>query len=224
MKRILWTFLICSQFLFGADYSKPEKSSHSVKMQTLVGETAINNVLMSYFSGTHEITVEKIGSIVLTVNNLGIDIRGKDDVVFGYDLVLASNFQSELSHIAGGAIRGEMPIRGAISLLELKDAFAVVMNLGDVIDKILEQHHVTDFPIVSSLKSFFSPSNGGVELWRQKYSTLLDAYVNKLEKPLDLSVAEKELTFSVGEVEDNVALDLTLLMESEKQHFWIEKK
>lgn len=224
MKRILWIFLICSHFLFGADYGKPERSSLSVEMRTLVGETAINNVLMSYFSGTHEIVAKNVGTIVLTVNNLGIDIRGKDDVVFGYDLMLASDFQSELSHIAGGAIRGEMPIRGAISLQELKNAYVVVMNLNEVMGKILEQFHVTNLPIVSSLKTFFSPSNGVVELWRQKYSTLLDAYVNKLEKPLDLAIAEKELTFSIGEIEDNIAVDLKLQLESERQYFWIEKK
>lgn len=223
MKRILWIFLICSHFLFGADYGKPERSSLSVEMRTLVGETAINNVLMSYFSGTHEIVVKNVGTIVLTVNNLGIDIRGKDDVVFGYDLLLASDFQSELSHIAGGAIRGEMPIRGAISLQELKDAYVVVMNLNEVMGKILEQFHVTNLPIVSSLKTFFSPSNGSVELWRQKYSTLLDVYVNKLEKNLDLSIAGKELAFSIGEIEDNIALDLELQLESERQYFWIEK-
>lgn len=222
MKRILWIFLICSHFLFGADYGKQERSSLSVEMRTLVGETAINNVLMSYFSGTHEIVVKNVGTIVLTVNNLGIDIRGKDDVVFGYDLLLASDFQSELSHIAGGAIRGEMPIRGAISLQELKDAYVVVMNLNEVMEKILEQFHVANLPIVSSLKTFFSPPNGTVELWRQKYSTLLDAYVNKLEKPLDLAIAEKELTFSIGEIEDNIAVDLKLQLESERQYFWID--
>lgn len=223
MKRILCILLICSHFLFGADYFKPERISLPIKMQTLVGETAINNVLMSYFSGTHEIDVDNIGTIVLTVNNIGIDIRGKDDVFFGYDLILASNFLSELSDIAGGAIRGEIPIQGAVSLRELQDAYVIVMNLGEVVDKILEHYHVTNVSIVSSLKNFFSQTNGAVELWKQKYSTLLDAYVNKLEKPLDLVIAEKELTLSIGEVEDNISLDLKLLLESEKQYFWIEK-
>lgn len=118
--------------------------------------------------------------------------------------------------------RGEMPIRGAISLQELKDAYVVVMNLNEVVGKILEQFHVTNLPIVSSLKTFFSPSNGTVELWRQKCSTLLDVYVNKLEKNLDLSIAGKELTFSIGEIEDNIAVDLKLQLESERQCFWID--
>ena len=222
MKRILCILLIYSHFLFGADYFKPERTSLPIKMQTLVGETAINNVLMSYFSGSHKIAVDNIGNLVLTVNNVGIDIRGKDDVVFGYDLVLASDFQSELSNIAGGVIRGEMPIRGAISLLELKEAYVIVMDLSEVVGKILEQYHITNSPIVSLLKSFFSPSKGMVELWRQEYSTLLDAYVNKLEKPLDLSIVEKELDFSIGEIEDNIALDLKLQLESERQYFWID--
>lgn len=222
MKRILCILLICSHFLFGADYFKPERISLPIKMQTLVGETAINNVLMSYFSGSHEIAVDNIGNLVLTVNNVGIDIRGKDDVVFGYDLVLAPNFLSELSDIAGGVIRGEMPIRGAVSLQELKDAYVVVMDLSEVVGKILEQYHITNSPIVSSLKSFFSPSKGMVELWRQKYSTLLDAYVNKLEKNLDLAIVEKELALSIGEIEDNISLDLKLRLESERQYFWID--
>lgn len=220
--RILCTLLICFHFLFGADYYKPKKSSLSVKMQTLVGETAINNVLTSYFSGTHEVDVERLGTIALTVNNLGIDIHGKDDVVFGYDLVLASDFQSELSNITGGVIKGEMPIRGAISLLELKEAYVIAMNLSEIMGKILDQYHITNPLIVSPLKTFFSPSNGMVELWRQEYSTLLDAYVNKLEKPLDLSIVEKELDFSIGEIEDNIALDLKLQLESERQYFWID--
>lgn len=62
MKRILCILLIYSHFLFGADYFKPERISLPIKMQTLVGETAINNVLMSYFSGSHEIAVVILGT------------------------------------------------------------------------------------------------------------------------------------------------------------------
>lgn len=193
-------------------------------MQTLVGEAAINNVLMAHFAGTHKIPVNGLGNITLTVNNIGIDIQNKDDIVVGYDLVITSDFLSDISKISKGVIKGEIPFKNAITIREsnFKDAYIAVMTFGNILESILSLAGITDNVISNSIKSHFVDINGEIELWRQQYSVLLNNYVNNFGKKLDLSATNVDLSYHVNGNDDNIEINLKMDIESEKQYFRME--
>lgn len=226
MKKIVLTIVISIVALWADDYDKVEKKSASIKMQTRVGEAAINNVIMSFFSGKHVIPVKGLGNIILIVNNLGIDIQGKNKVVFGYNMTITSDFLSDISNKTNGLIEGEVPFKDAIMVREsdVNDAYITVMSIGKTLDLIFSLAGITNNTVVSSIKDFFSNINGEIELWKQKYSSLLNNYIKQSEPVLDISVKNVNLAYSIGEIDDHVEINLEIDLESEKQYFWIEGK
>lgn len=220
MKNFILTLLLFIGFIFGSDYEQEEIKTATVKMQTLVGETAINNVLMSYFAGKHEIPIKDLGNITLIVNDIGIDIQKKNEMVFGFDMVLTSDFQSEISNITNGLIKGHINIDGAISIQELKNAYIFLLDLNEAIETILFKYGISDTEIVLAIKKFFSNVDNKIELWKQEYSTLLNTYANKGAELLDITIVDTpKLILSVGEISDNISVDLELKIQSEKQYF-----
>mgnify|MGYP003536969781 CR=1 FL=1 len=223
MKNFILTLLLCIGFIFGSDYEQEEIKTATVKMQTLVGETAINNVLMSYFAGKHEIPIKDLGNITLIVNDIGIDIQKKNEMVFGFDMVLTSDFQSEISNITNGLIKGHINIDGAISIQELKNAYIFLLDLNEAIETILFKYGISDAEIVLAIKKFFSNVDNKIELWKQEYSTLLNTYANKGAELLDITIVDTpKLILSVGEISDNISVDLELKIQSEKQYFKLD--
>ena len=208
--------------LFAEDYGKPLEASSKVKMQTLIGETAINNVLNAYFVGKHEIPVNGLGTVIVTVNNLGIDIQGKDDVVFGYDLTIVSDFSPEISKITGGLIKGSIPFKDAFSVQEVQKAYVTFMSLNKTLDAILASYGIKSDPVSRAIKKVFETSDGMIELWRQEYSSLISASLKDAVSSLDLSLVSRKLTYSVGGMADYIVIDLELNIKSNQQCFWME--
>jgi len=222
MKKILWIVLLFETVLFAEDYGKLLDTSSTVKMQTLIGETAINNVLNAYFVGKHEIPVNGLGTVTVTVNNLGIDIQGKDDVVFGYDLTIASDFSSEISNVTGGLMKGSIPFKDAFSVQEVQNAYVTFMSLNKTIDAILVSYGIKNNSVSTAIKKVFETSDGMIELWRQEYSSLISASLKDAASSLDLSLVSRNLTYSVGGMADYIVIDLELNIKSNQQYFWIE--
>ena len=222
MKKILWIVLLFETVLFAEDYGKLLDTSSTVKMQTLIGETAINNVLNAYFVGKHEIPVNGLGTVTVTVNNLGIDIQGKDDVVFGYDLTIASDFSSEISNITGGLMKGSIPFKDAFSVQEVQNAYVTFMSLNKTLDAILVSYGIKSNSVSTAIKKVFETSDGMIELWRQEYSSLISASLKDAASSLDLSLVSRNLTYSVGGIDDYIVIDLELNIKSNQQYFWIE--
>lgn len=224
IKKIVMTIAISIAIIWAADYDKAEKKSASIKIQTRVGEVAINNVIMSYFAGKHEIPVDGLGNITLVVKSMGIDIQGEDKIAFGYDMTITSDFLSEISNISNGLIKGEIPFKDVIIVREssLNDAYVTVMSIGKTLDAIFSLAGITNNSITSTIKKFFSNIDGEIELWKQEYGVLLNSYVSKSEQLLDISVKNVEMSYSIGKVEDNVEINIKMDLESEKQYFWID--
>ncbi len=238
MKKIILTIAFVVATLWADDENNNSRiKSAVVKMQTLVGETAVNNILKAYFAGKHEISVKDMGNITLTLNDekFGIDIQENDDIVFGYDMTITSDFQSSLSNISGGRISGELNIKGAISaktvkrvadnaVEKTKSAIVILLDLNSAIEKMLNKHGIKEVPIMSAIKDFFlkkeAEIDGKIELWRQEYSTLLNVYINKVEAPLDLKILDVNLNLSLNN--DNIVVDFEAEIQSEKQYFWME--
>ena len=219
------------------DIDNPGIKSVVVKLQTQVGETAVNNVLNAYFAGKHVIHIKDKGNVNITLNGdkFGIDIQENDDVVFGYDLTITSDFQSSLSQISGGRINGELNINGAISaktvkrtienaVEKTKNAVVVLLDVNSIIEKILNKHGIKEVPIMSAIKDFFvkkeSQIDGKMELWRQDYSSLLNTYVNKVEDNFDLKITDMKLGLALEN--DNIVINFEVVVQSEKQRFWFE--
>lgn len=224
IKKIVIMIVISIALIWAADYDKAEKKSASIKIQTRVGEAAINNVIMSYFAGKHEIPVDGMGNITLVVNKLGIDIQGEDKIALGYDMMITSDFLSEISNMSNGLIKGEVPFKDVIMVREsdLNDAYVAVMSIEKTLDIIFALAGIKNNAVTGSIKKFFSNINGEIELWKQEYGALLKKYVNKSEQILDIAVKNVEMSYSVGKIEDNVEINLEMNLESEKQYFWIE--
>ena len=246
MNKILSIVLLCVGFVFAINFEKPETVTKTVKMQVLVGETAINNILNAYFAGTHEIPVKNMGNIKLIVNYIGIDIQnnnqGKADVVLGYKMTITSDFSSSISKISNGLIKGTLNINGALSTQEVKhaidngveqtkNAIVILLDLNDAIERILNKYGVTETPVISAVKQFFTKTNDKItttndniqkkiELWHQDYSTLLDYYVNKAQTVFDLAILSKSIKTSLEN--DNVVINFEATIQSEKQYFTIE--
>ena len=210
MKKIALLMFTFISFLFADNYSTPFRKSGTIKMQTLVGEAAINNVLTAYFAGSHKISIAGNDDVLLEINKLGIDIQGKNEVVLGFDMKVND-------HVIEGAI----PIQGAFLVQQTKKAYVILMNLGDAIEDILTTHGVSTQSVKSAIKSFFSPfEETTVELWRQTYGALLDNYFNKLEKKYDLSVTkDPQIELLIGNEPNSIAVHLEMELESEKQYF-----
>ena len=167
---------------------------------------------MARFGGRHALSVAGQDNIILFVNKLGIDIQGKDEVVFGFDLEIGNNI-----------VKGDIPVRGAFSIRQLADAYVVLMNLNDVLEDVLTGYGINSLPIKSAVKTFFSSADGKIELWRQKFGALLDNYFNNLEKKYDLFVAdEPNIELLIGDKPDNIAINLEMVIKSEKQYFWVD--
>lgn len=210
MKKIVLLTFIFVSLLFADDYKTPSRESGTIKMQTLVGEAAINNVLTAYFAGSHKISIAGHDEVILVVNKFGIDIQGKNEIVLGFDMKVNDN-----------VIEGAIPIQGTFLVRQTKNAYVVLMNLGDAIENILTAHGVSTQPVKSAIKSFFSPfEETMVELWRQTYGALLDNYFNKLEKKYDLSVTkDPQIELLIGDEPNSLAVNLEMELESEKQTF-----
>lgn len=218
IKKIFAITMFSAALIMGA-----EVKSGTVKMQTRIGETAINNVLDTYFAKTYEIPVKGMGNISLKVNSFGVDIQGKNAVAVGYDMVITSDFLSQISNISHGLIKGEIPYKDAIMVREsdLKDAYVTVMGITNTLDAILSLAGITDNVITSSIKNALSNAKGEIELWRQQYSLLLEGYMKSAASNFDIEIKDVDLSYSVGDVADNVVITLKLDIESEKQHFWV---
>lgn len=210
MKKIVLLITIFVSFLFADDYTTPSKKSGTIIMQTLVGEAAINNVLTAYFAGSHKISIAGHDDVILEVNKLGIDIQGKNEVVLGFNLKVNDE-----------VIEGAIPIPEAFLVRQTKNAYVVLMNLGDAIENILTAHGVSTQSVKSAIISFFSPFEGTmVELWRQTYGALLDNYFNNLEKKYDLIVTKSpQIKLLIGNEPNSIVINLAMILESEKQTF-----
>ena len=239
IKKLLFFVMFFVAILWAEDDDNNNLGIKSavVKLQTQVGETAVNNVLNAYFAGKHVISIKDKGNINITLNGnkFGIDIQENDDVVFGYDLTITSDFQSSLSHISGGHINGELNINGAISaktvkrtienaVEKTKNAVVVLLDINSIIEKILNKHGIKEVPIMSAIKDFFvkkeSQIDGKIELWRQDYSTLLNTYVNKIEDNFDLKITDMKLGLALEN--DNIVVNLEAEIQSQKQYFLID--
>lgn len=220
--------------LFAKDDGNEQSKAFPIKMQTRVGEAAINNVLMTYFGGSHEILVKDKGSIELIIKNMGIDIQKNKEVVFGYDMTIVYTFMPEKSEIHLG---GNISIKGAISLKTVKrtienavdkveSAVVVLLDLNRTVEVVLNKHGITNVPVMMAIKEFFARKklliDDKIELWHQDYSSLLNAYVNKAETVLDLKITDMNLSLVL--VEDNVVVNYEADIQSEKQYFWIDGK
>ncbi len=239
IKKLLFFVMFFVAILWAEDDDNNNLGIKSavVKLQTQVGETAVNNVLNAYFAGKHVISIKDKGNINITLNGdkFGIDIQKNDDVVFGYDLTITSDFQSSLSHISGGRINGELNINGAISaktvkrtienaVEKTKNAVVVLLDINSIIEKILNKHGIKEVPIMSAIKDFFvkkeSQIDGKIELWRQDYSTLLNTYVNKIEDNFDLKITDMKLGLALEN--DNIVVTFEAVVQSEKQRFMLD--
>ena len=238
IKKLLFFVMFFAAVLWAQDDDNNlGVKSAVIKLQTQVGETAVNNVLKAYFVGKYVVPVKDKGNINITLNGdkFGIDIQENDDVVFGYDLTITSDFQSSLSQISGGRINGELNINGAISaktvkrtienaVEKTKNAVVVLLDLNSVVEKILNKHGIKEVPIMSAIKDFFvkkeSQIDGKIELWRQDYSTLLNAYVNKVENNFDLRITDMNLGLALEN--DNIVVNFEVVIQSERQRFWFE--
>lgn len=232
MNKILSVVLLCVGFVFADNFETSQKKSETIKMQTTVGEAAVNNILKAYFGGTHEIPVNGMGNITLTIKDMGIDIQNNNDIVFGYDMTITSDFQSTLSQLSGGHIKDNLNINGAIStktvkrtvdnaVEKTKNAIVVLLDLNSAIEKMLNKHGIKEVPVMSAIKDFFvkkeAQVEGKLELWRQEYSTLLNAYVNKLETPLDINITSMKIDLALKN--DCIVIGLEAKVQSEMQYF-----
>lgn len=213
MRKIALLIFIFTSSLFADAYSTPSRESGTIKMQTLVGEAAINNVLTAYFAGSHKISIPGHNDVSLVVNKLGVDVQGKNEIVFGYDMEIDNN-----------AIKGAIPIQGAFLIRQTSNAYVIFMNLGDVIEEVLTDYGISSQSIKSAIKSFFSPfEETMVEIWRQTYGALLDNYFNKLEKNYDLIVTKNpQIDLLIGDEPNSIAVNLEMELESEKQTFIVK--
>lgn len=163
IKRVLLAIAATVAVLFASDYEREQSKLVSVKMQTRVGEAAINNVLMSYFGGKHDILVKDRGSIGLDIKDIGIDIQENSEIVFGYDMTITYDFEPDMSNIR---INGNIPIKGAISTKVVKqaaddvaekteNAIAVLLDLNRAIEEMLVKHGIDETPVIFAIKNFF---------------------------------------------------------------------
>lgn len=241
IKKLLFFVIFFAAVLWADDNSDPGIKSAVIKLQTQVGETAVNNVLNAYFAGKHVIPVKDKGNITLTLNEnkFGIDIQEKDNVVFGYDLTIATDFQFSLmsgERVNGKlSINGEMDVSGAISaktvkqtidniVEQSKNVIVVLLDLNSIIEKILNKHGIKEVPVVSAIKDFFLKKEmlveGKMELWRQDYSSLLNDYINKVESNFDLKIIDMDLGLAFEK--DNIVVTFEVEVQSERQRFWFE--
>lgn len=222
MKKIL-LILFCSLSLLSAeDYGESIKISAPVKMQTLIGEMAVNNILNAYLGGEHKVSVADKGLLSVDIRNIGIDIQGKDSVVFGYDFSVGADFGVISSGAKKVPLQGTVSFRDEISIDEVQDAYVVTMRLNKTLDSIFALHGIDIQQVSEAIRKVFSVNGNPIELWRQKYSELIRASLQKVESGLDLAVKRRDVKLSIGEVKDHIAIDLELELESEKQYFWIE--
>ena len=232
IKKVLLTIASTVAVLFASDYEKEQSKLVSVKMQTRVGEAAINNILMSYFGGKHDILVKDKGSIGLDIKDIGIDIQENSEIVFGYDMTIAYDFEPDKPNIR---LNGNFPIKGAISTKVVKqaaedvaekteNAIAVLLDLNRAIEEMLVKHGIDETPIISAIKKFFEKKekqvDGKIALWRQNCSTLVNAYVDKTENVLDLKILDVKLNLTLND--DSVIIDFEAKVQSEKQFFRLE--
>ena len=232
IKKIIMTIAISIATIWAADYEKEQRMTVPVKMETRVGETAINNVLMTYFGGIHKILVKDKGSIELSIKNMGIDIQENKDVVFGYDMTIAYTYMSEKPEIH---LNGEFPLKGAISSKNVKEtvenaedkirnAIVILLDLNKAVGAILDKHGISEAPVMSAIKDFFAKKeflvDGKLELWRQNYGTLLNAYANKTETALDIKILSVKSNLTLDE--DCVIIGFEMNVQSEKQFFQLD--
>lgn len=241
IKKLLFFVIFFAAVLWADDNSDPGIKSAVIKLQTQVGETAVNNVLNAYFAGKHVIPVKDKGNINITLNGdkFGIDIQENDDVVFGYDMTIAADFQFSLmsgERINGKlSINGEMNVSGAISaktvkqtidnvVEQSKNVIVVLLDLNGIIEKILNKHGIKEVPVVSAIKDFFLKKEmlveGKIELWRQDYSSLLNDYINKVEDKFDLKIIDMDLGLILEN--DNIVINIEAEIQSEKQNFMLD--
>ena len=150
-------------------------------------------------------------------------------------MTITSDFQSTLSQLSGGHIKDNLNINGAIStktvkrtvdnaVEKTKNAIVVLLDLNSAIEKMLNKHGIKEVPVMSAIKDFFvkkeAQVEGKLELWRQEYSTLLNAYVNKLETPLDINITSMKIDLALKN--DCIIIGLEAKVQSEKQYFTIE--
>lgn len=229
IKKIIMTIAISIATIWAADYEKEQRMTVPVKMETRVGETAINNVLMTYFGGIHKILVKDKGSIELSIKNMGIDIQENKDVVFGYDITIVYTYMSEKPEVH---LNGEIPLKGVISSKNVKEtvenaedkirnAIVILLDLNKAVGAILDKHGISEAPVMSAIKDFFAKKeflvDGKLELWRQNYGTLLNAYANKTEAALDIKILSVKSNLTLDE--DCVIVDFESEIQSEKQFF-----
>lgn len=215
--------LLSYSVLLAEDFNKPQETTTTFKMQTRIGETAINNILMAYFGGNHEFHVENLGDISLKVNDIGIDIQGENQIAFGYDLILSVNIPSEKLSFSERSLKGAFQVQGAISVQDIQNSYVAWMNFGEIVNFILTENQIDSKFIAKTLESFFSTQNGLVELWKQTYSSLLRNSLISAASSFDSELINRKMSYSIGKIDDMISIDLEVELKSKLQYFWTEE-
>lgn len=208
------------------DFRNQQEMIRPVKVQTNIGEAAINKILNHKLAKSYDVVIPNFGPLKITINNIGIDVQGKDKVVFGYEFQLDYNFVSGLpKELAGKVFLGEKRFSDEITVKTDALKIKTIINFDNTIDAVLDQYDFGPLkaPIKNEFKKIFAP----VDISVQKYSTIMktflkEASTEKLEK-FDMYVKSYYVDVAVGDVVDNVSVYFVANIASKNQTFSFEK-
>ena len=209
------------------DFSNQQEMIRPVKVQSNIGEAAINKILNHKLAKSYDVVIPNFGPLKITINNIGIDVQGKDKVVFGYEFQLDYNFVSGLpKELAGKVFLGEKRFSDEITVKTDALKIKTIINFDNTIDAVLDQYDFGPLktPIKNEFKKIFAP----VDICVQEYSTIMKAYLErvsteKLEK-FDMYVKSYYVNVAVGDVVDNISVSFVANIASNNQTFSFDFK
>ena len=221
MKKIILIFLSFVSIAFSVDFESSVEKNGLVRIQSDIGEAAINKALMYKLAKSYDVNIPNLGPMKITVNKIGVDIQGKDMVVLGYDL----KFDVDISSVLPEAIRqplvGEINYVDQITVRADVSELVTTVNFDKTIDALVASLNLgfLETPIKNQLKNIFKP----VDICSQKYGEMLTSYVKnaangKLEQ-FDMYMKNFNYKVIVGEKDNYVSIYLYAFIASKNQTF-----